>query len=267
MPVTRVHWEDLPDEVRAAVEKQTGTVWSARTVSEGLNSAAAALLDTASGKVFAKGLRRDYPRSWTQGMEALINPYVHALSPRLLWRVEGEWDVLGFEAVDGRHADFRPGSRDLRPLLETMEALGALRCPDLPVKRAEDRWRPYVASPQDAEWFTGDRLLHTDYNPVNVLMSGGRALLIDWAWPTRGAGWIDPACLIVRLMANGHTAEQAEGAVSALSAWRVAPEEGVRVFARASVRLWAEIAGNDPSPWVGRMARAALAWQTYREAG
>jgi hypothetical protein len=47
---------------------------------------------------------------WTQDMEALINPYVADLSPRLLWRVQGEWDVLGFEVVDGRHADYRPGS-------------------------------------------------------------------------------------------------------------------------------------------------------------
>jgi hypothetical protein len=33
-------------------------------------------------------------------MEAmLINPHVVPLSPRLLWRVQGEWDVLGFELV------------------------------------------------------------------------------------------------------------------------------------------------------------------------
>ncbi|MFD1535587.1 hypothetical protein [Nonomuraea guangzhouensis] len=37
----------------------------------------------------------------------------------------------------------------------------------------------------------------TDYNPLNMLIAEGRALLIDWAWPTRGAGWIDPACLKV----------------------------------------------------------------------
>ncbi|MEV6867347.1 hypothetical protein AB0M44_40935 [Streptosporangium subroseum] len=264
MAIARTHWDDLPSETRQAVEKHTGSVWSSRTVSEGLNSAVAALLDTASGKVFVKGLHRDYPRRWTQDLEAMINPHVRGLSPRLLWRVDGEWDVLGFEAVDGRHADFQPGSPDLPRLVDTMTALGNLSCPDLPVKVAEHRWRTYVAAPEELEWLKGDRLLHTDYNPANVLMMDGGALLIDWAWPTRGAGWIDPACLIVRLMAGGHTAEEAERVVAQTPAWSSAPEEGLAVFARASVRAWDEIAGNDPAPWIKAMAYAARDWLKYR---
>ncbi|MDP9863917.1 MULTISPECIES: hypothetical protein [Streptosporangium] len=263
MAVARIHWDDLPNETRAAVEKHTGSVWSSQTVSEGLNSAVAALLDTVSGKVFIKGLHRDYPRRWTQDMEAMINPHVHGLAPRLLWRVEGEWDVLGFEAVDGHHADFGPGSSDLPLLVGTMMALGKLSCPNLPMKVAEHRWRTYVAAPEELKWLRGDRLLHTDYNPVNVLIADGRALLIDWAWPTRGAGWIDPACLILRLMAGGHTAEEAERVVAQTPAWSSAPEEGIEVFARANVRLWDEIAGNDSAPWIKRMTRVAHEWLEY----
>jgi RIO-like serine/threonine protein kinase len=30
-------------------------------------------------------------------------------------------------------------------------------------------------------------LLHTDFNPLNVLMTADGAWIIDWAWPTRGA--------------------------------------------------------------------------------
>lgn len=129
---------------------------------------------------------------------------------------------------------------------------------------AEHRWRTYVAAPEELEWLRGDRLLHTDYNPLNVLITDGRALLIDWAWPTRGAGWIDPACLVLRLIAGGHTAEEAERVVVQTPAWSSAPERGVEVFAWANVRLWDEIAGNDPAPWVERMACAAHEWLEYR---
>jgi hypothetical protein len=260
MGVERIHWEDLPRATREAVEQHTGTVWSAKTVSEGLNSAVAAVLATETGPVFVKGLHRDYPRRWNQDMEAMINPYVAQLSPRLLWRVQDEWDVLGFELVDGEHADYRPGSADLPKVAVTMTALGTIQCPDVPVKLAEHRWRTYVDAPEDLEWLKGDRLLHTDYNPFNVLIVDGRALLIDWAWPTRGAAWIDPACCILRLLASGHSADSAEQVVADVPAWQGAPVEGVSVFARACARMWEEIADDNPVDWTLAMAEAANDW-------
>ncbi|MFG1709262.1 hypothetical protein ACFLIM_39330 [Nonomuraea sp. M3C6] len=264
MALTRVDWEDLPAATRGAIEKHTGRVRSARTVSEGLNSSVAMLLSTEVGPVFVKGLRRAYPRRWTQDMEWMVNPYVTGVAPRVLWRIEEEWDLLGFEAVEGRHAVYEPDSADLPRLMHTMAALGKMQCPDLPLKTAEDRWGPYVTEPEQASWFVGGRLLHTDYNPLNVLISGRRALLIDWAWPTKGAGWIDPACLVIRLIAGGHTAEQAERAVSGLPAWEGAPVEGLDVFSAASVRLWQEIEGAASTSWTAGMAEAACMWQTYR---
>lgn len=267
MAVERIHWEDLPRATREAVERHTGTVWSAKTVSEGLNSAVAAVLATDAGPVFVKGLHRDHPRRWNQDMEAVINPYVAHLAPRLLWRVQGEWDVLGFELVDGQHADYRPGSVDLPRVAETMTALGTIQCPDLPVKLAEHRWRAYVDTPEELEWLKGDRLLHTDYNPLNVLMVDGRALLIDWAWPTRGAGWIDPACWVIRLMADGHSAESAERVVAGVPTWQTAPVEGLAMFARACARMWTEIADNDFVAWTAGTARAARAWAVHRRVG
>jgi hypothetical protein len=264
MGVVRVHWDDLPVETKAAVEKHTGLVKWSRTVSEGLNSAVAAILRTDLGRVFVKGLHRDYPRRWAQDMEAMINPHVVGLSPRLLWRVEGEWDVLGFEVVDGRHADYRPGSPDVALVADTMTELGEIVCPELPVKVAEHRWGGYVDGPGESECFKGGHLLHTDYNPLNVFVTDGKALLIDWAWPTRGAGWIDPACLVVRLMAAGHTAEEAESMVAEVPAWRGAPHDAIGIFARANARVWDEIAGHDSASWVERMRCAAQAWQKHR---
>jgi hypothetical protein len=241
-------------------------VYAAETVSEGMNSAIAAILTTETGRVFVKGLHRDYPRRWTQDREAAINAAVSHLSPRLLWRVDGEWDLLGFEVVDGRHADYAPGSPDIALLVSTMADLNKVPCPDTPVKLAVERWKPYVSDPAQLPFFDGDRLLHTDYNPVNVLIADGRALLIDWAWPTKGAGWIDPACLIVRLIASGHTPAQAENVVCELPAWRNAPAEGLLHFAEANANVWQEIAANDPAEWTSIMSTAADQWHAHRSA-
>lgn len=265
MPVARTHWQDLPEDTRSSVERYTGMVRYARTVAEGMNSAVALVLETEASKFFVKGLKRDYKRRWTQDMEWIIGPYVSTLSPKVHWRVyDDEWDLLGFEYINGRHANYEPGSKDLDLLLDTMERLGQMRCPDLPIKDASSRWKSYVDEPDDTTRFRGDRLLHTDYNPVNVLITQGRALLIDWAWPTRGAGWIDPACLVLRLIAAGHTPHQAEQVVSQLPAWSTATAEDLRVFSAAAINMWTEIAVNDPVGWKWRMQQSAYEWYSYR---
>jgi hypothetical protein len=265
MAVTRTDWDELPAATREAVEKHTGPIRSAVTVSEGLNSAVAALVGSDHTTVFVKGLRRDYPRRWTQDLEWMIGPYVAGIAPKVLWRVEdGEWDLIGFEAIEGRTASYNVGSADLALLIDTMYLLGRRPCPSLPVKTAENRWKPYIDDPDDLHWLVGDRLLHTDYNPLNVLIADGRALLIDWAWPTKGAGWIDPACLIPRLMVAGHTAEQAETLCEDLPAWRMAPRRGLNAFAAASVRVWTEIAQAEPCPWKEALQGAAHGWHQHR---
>jgi len=262
--VDRIDWYDLPRTTRHAVEQHTGPVRSARTVSAGQNSAVAALLTTQAGTMFVKGLHRDYARRWNQDMEAMINPHITHLAPRLLWRVQDEWDLLGFEAIRGHHASYQPGSPDLPKVVEAAAELGSIACPDLPVKRAEHRWRDYVTDPSQLRMLAGNQLLHTDFNPLNVLISDDQAVLIDWAWPTRGAGWIDPACFILRLIAHGHTIQSAETVVCDLPAWQTAPAEGIAIFAQACGRMWHEIASANPISWTQHMAEASDEWATAR---
>jgi hypothetical protein len=83
----RIHWVDLPDGLRNVIESRTGPVLAATTASEGRNSEVAAFLATRSGEVFIKGLRSDHPRVGTQDREAMVNPYVLQVAPRLLWHV------------------------------------------------------------------------------------------------------------------------------------------------------------------------------------
>jgi hypothetical protein len=226
------------------------------------------LLHTSDGRVFVKGLHTDrHPGAVTQRREAAIAPYVGEVSPRLLWQTEIDgWVLLGFEYIEGRHADYAPGSDDLPEVIEVITRLGSVRCPDLPeLKKPEQRWAAYVSEPEQLELLRGNVLLHTDYNPLNILIdSDGRAHIIDWAWPTRGAAWIDPACFVYRLMAAGHTPRSAEAWARYTPAWAGASEAAISVFSRANARLWAEIAQDDPDPWKQQMATITHEWAASR---
>ncbi len=203
MVTARLDWE----YVRSLIENQTGPVLVAEPITEGLNSEIAVVVHTSLGATFVKGLRSDHRRVWTQQREAEINPYVLTVTPRLRWHVETDgWNLLGFERVNGRRVDYSPGSPDLPKVVHVMRRLAEIPCPGLPLKSAPQRWASYT---HDPELFTGDQLLHTEWSPGNVLIND-TAHLVDWAWPTRGAAWIDPACWVVWLVASGHSPQSAQ---------------------------------------------------------
>lgn len=267
MAVPRLHWEQLPTAVRDATQALLGPVLSATTVSDGLNSAIAAILDTPDGRVFVKGLRSG---TVSQQREAAINPSVRAVSPELLWRIEiAGWDLLCFEYVDGRGADYTPGSSDLPGLIATMHRLSELPCPTLPpvyFRPAEARWAEVIADPAARDMLAGDTILHTDYNPANVLATtNGNIQIIDWAWPTKGAAWLDPANLVPRLIACGHTPASAEAVASECPGWSDADPAAIDLFASALTSLWADIA-RDPEPWKQALAASARQWHEHRSA-
>lgn len=272
MAVPRIAWEQLPPSVRRAVDALIGPVLSATTVGDGQNSAVAAILNTSQGRVFVKGLRTDHRGVVTQQREAAINPHVRAVSPELLWRIEIDgWDLLCFEHVDGRGADYTPGSPDLSHLVATMRRLAELPCPDLPpvyFRRAEQRWADVIADPAAREVLAGDTILHTDYNPANILVTDNDdAQIIDWAWPTKGAAWIDPACLIPRLIAGGHSPASAEQVTRGCPAWENADPAAIDLFASALTAVWADIAQGQPDErWKQDLAASARQWYEHRSA-
>lgn len=264
----RLHWDDLPTSTRDAAAARTGPIYSASTSAKGLNSEIAAILDTRTGRVFVKGLRLDHPRVWTQQREATINPYVAPLAPRSLWTLtEGDWHLLGFEHLDGRHADYTPGSNDLTLVAEAITTLSAVRAPaDAELKQIEQRLAGYVDDPADAELLRGDTLLHTDWTPDNVLIVDNAARVVDWAWPTRGAAWIDAACWVVWLIAAGHSPADAEQWATKTPAWSTTSVHALDVFATAQQRLWHGIAEDAPeTPWKRSLAQAAHRWATHRQ--
>ncbi|WP_329182502.1 aminoglycoside phosphotransferase [Streptomyces sp. NBC_01477] len=251
----RIPFEQLPADVRQTVADKTGAVHQAVTAPGGMNSALASVLDTDSGPVFVKGIPADHPQAGAQRREAAVAAYLPCSCPRLYWHLElGGWSLLGYEVVDGRHADYTPGSPDLHLVEAALTELQGITAPaDVEIKQAVDRWAQY-APPGTLQHFDGDALLHTDFAPDNVLISGGRARLIDWAWPTRGAAWIDPGALALHLMNAGHPAEAAVDFAGRFRSWRDAAPEALAAFGAATASLWREIAEHDDAPWKRAMA-------------
>ena len=141
----RIAWDDLPGPLKQAIEARIGPITAVRIAAAGQNSPLAAIIDARDGKVFAKGLPSEHRRVITQAREAAVAPLVRDISPALLWHFdEAGWNVLGYEYVPGRHADYTPGSPDLDRLVQLMDALSQIKVKDDPgpFKRAEDRWKP-----------------------------------------------------------------------------------------------------------------------------
>jgi serine/threonine protein kinase len=124
---------------------------------------------------------------------------VRAVSPELRWRIEiTGWDLLCFDHVDGRGADYRPGSPDLPHLVATMRRLAELSCPDLPLvyfRRAEQRWAEAISDPAARGVLAGDTILHTDYNPANILITRDGAEIIDLGVANQGCRMDRPRVL------------------------------------------------------------------------
>lgn len=254
-------------QFRALIHPHTGDVSEIRPTEYGYSSDLTAVVECEKGPFFVKAMRnRPGGRRDSITRERLINPFVRPLSPSLRWHAEDPgWIVLGFEAVEGRPSDFRPDSPDLPIIVELVSGIGRLDLPAIARDWPETRWDRFAADTAEAELFRGDALLHTDINPDNVIIGSRDGWLVDWSWPTRGAAFMDPACLVFQLVAAGHSAEAAEGWVSDCPAWKEADPQAIDAFAAASLRMHQHFAARKPdAAWLGAMETAARSWVDHR---
>lgn len=261
---SRTSWSDLPELVRADIEFRTGTVHRVDPITCGLNASFVARLHTDTGVIFAKGVARD--RATAQRREAQVNGYVLPIAPRLRWQIEAQgWHILGFEHLDGRVADFTPGSTDLPRTARVLGQLAELQAPHRDCRRIEDRWSDVAEQAGvDIELLAGQNLLHTDLNPHNLLVTDAGTRIVDWSWPTLGAAWLDTACAALWLIAEGHSPAGAETWASTVSAWATATPQKIDAFTAINEVLWGQIAAADPCAWKRNLHTAAAAWATYR---
>lgn len=300
----RPGWDQLPTPLRDGLTSRLGSVTRVEVQTGGFTPGLAARLQLTGGdRVFVKGISTDHPLASRYRDEARV---VRALpdavpAPRLRWdEVIAGWVVLAFDDVGGRHADLAPGSADVAAVVETVAGLAAVLtpCPVPDVPDADDElaglvhgWRELATSsepPSDAwvrrnldrlaatetAWLSaadGRTLLHGDINRSNLLITGGRAALVDWGQPVCGAAWIDIADLIPHLILAGHTPAAAEAAVAdALDAVGAVPE-AVTSYAVAFAGYWTRNARLPAPPGVphlrahqARAARAAVTWVAHR---
>jgi hypothetical protein len=257
---------DDPD-LLALIGRHTGEILAVRPSTYGHGSDLTAVVECAEGPFFVKAMRnRPGGRRASLLRERAVSPFVRAVSPALRWAAEDErWIALGFEVVGGLPSGITPGSPDLPVVVDLLDAVGRLELP--PVARGwhETRWDRYAADAAEAALFRGDALLHTDLNPDNFLVGGPSGWVVDWAWPTRGAAFIDPACLVIQLIAAGHGPEAAEGWVSGSPAWKNADPHALDAFAAATVRMYRHFAERAPDAgWLAAMVTAARAWARHR---
>jgi hypothetical protein len=258
---------DPGPEFWSLVRLHTGAVTAMRPAARGYSSDVTAVVDCEAGSYFVKAVRNVAGgRLESIIRERQINSYVDMVSPPLRWCVDqGDWYVLGFDVVDGRWPDFEPGSPDLTTVVQVLNRVAALPCPRLAREWPETRWNRFARSEEEAKLFEGEALLHTDINPDNILIGNGSTWIVDWSWPTCGAAFIDPACLVVQLVAAGHSAKDAEAWAGRCEGWVGADPRGVDAFAAASLRMYRSFATRSPeATWLGAMLDAAQAWADHR---
>ncbi|MDL4774452.1 phosphotransferase [Actinomadura xylanilytica] len=264
----RSTWTDLPTEVRDAVQAHTGEVTGIDPAPAGNHAEIAVTLHTTTARTFIKAARKlgdqDGAEVWSLRNEAAINPHVTVFAPRLLWQAEaGGWLALGFEHVDGRHADFTPGSPDLEILAKTLQSLQTTPCPDEVRMRVERRWAPVA---EDVTPMAGNALLHTDLNSDNLLITpDGQARVVDWAFAARGAAWVELGVLTPWLLKAGHTPAGAADWISQFTSWTAADPAHIDLFSQAFAARWAQHAARlAPEAWVTLHADLTRRWAEHR---
>ncbi|MDT0307917.1 hypothetical protein RM780_13220 [Streptomyces sp. DSM 44917] len=256
---------DLPGpDFWALIRPHTGEVTDVRPTE--YRSDLTAAVECETGRFFVKAMRnRPGGRRDQMLRERSINPFVRPIAPALLWAAEDEdWIVLGFEFVRARKAEFHPDSPDLPAVVALLNRIGEMALPEVAHDWRESRWDRF-ADEGAPSLFRGDALLHADINPSNLLVGSHGMWAVDWAWPTRGAAFIDPAMLVVQLISAGHSAESAEAWTAGCKAWANADPKAIDAFAVATVRMWREVADRWPDgSWTRVIVSAAEAWAAHR---
>lgn len=262
-------FSELPTAVWEAVANHTGHVNRFDSAPNGNHAEIAGTLHTEHGRVFVKGTRLLPDQHWGGGEawslrnEAAVIPHARPYAPNLLWQVEtAGWLLVAFEHIEGRHPQYHPGSADLKSLAAAIAALSELPCPDAVRLRVEDRYRSQDPA---AQALAGSTMLHCDLNPSNILITpAGDVRVVDWAFCSRGAAWLECAFLLPWLLRDGHTPDDAEAWLDRFPAWKQADPTIVDSFASWLATAWARRDVPDAAPWIIEYAGITRTWATHR---
>jgi len=300
----RRHWEDLPHEVRSAIEERLGArVVEATTQPTGFSPGLAARLRLDDGRrAFVKAVSAeanpDTPNIHRREARILSAMPAAAPVPRLQWTYDDRgWVALCLEDVDGRHPHEPWTEEDLSLVLDTYGELARLLTPSpiavdesaaqgfendingwqLALARGETRLDPWCVkhlvrlaelearAPAAAK---GDTLLHFDARADNLLMAGDRVYVLDWPWARPGAWWIDIVAMAPSIAMQG--GPPPEAVLSRLDLSAVAKDDLDAVI--CTIAGYFHVGALEPAPagiptvraFQAAQGRHAVAWLRHR---
>jgi hypothetical protein len=222
----RVHWDDLPDHVRDAIEERIGgRVVQALTQPGGFSPGLAARLRTRDGRrCFVKAVSEkanpDTPGIHRREAEVVAGLPPDAAVPQLLWTYDQEgWVALGFTDIDGRTPAQPWLPRELDMVVAGLQRLHEMLTPS-PIEsssaaqafashiRGWDELQSTQAAGLDS-WsarnlerlveleasapamLSGQTLLNFDVRADNILIAGDRVFFVDWPWARIGPPFVE----------------------------------------------------------------------------
>lgn len=247
----RPAWTALPLSLRTQIVTIIGGDFVKDEPAHGGFSASyAGVVTTTAGRAFVKAAAADWHVDSLHFLREETRTLAHlpaTVGPRLLAGIDDAAGVaVVIEAIEGRHPGHPWTTEDLHATARALRTLSTTHAPpEMP--RAEDRmipgftrWQEIAMDPRllDAlphdlsmrmplllrieevfrDALLGDVIVHDDVRADNILISEGRAHLLDWPHARRGAAWIDLPCLLPSI--------EASGGPSCEEAWAVFEEHG-----------------------------------------
>lgn len=300
----RVHWDGVPPDVRAALERRLGArVVEAITQPSGFSPGLAARLLLEDGRrVFLKAVSQDANPD-THNIHRQEARILAALpegvpAPRLAWSFdERGWVALCLQDIDGRHphepwtdhdlelviASVEKMSRDLTPSpVETSETVPefferVIHGWGIALARDEERLDPWIRrnierlaglEAEAPRVVGGESLVHCDVRADNLLIAGDRVYVLDWPWARIGAAWVDLVAMAPSVAMQG--GPPCEEFLSRLDLGGVSPEAIDAVV--CSLAGYFVVRALDPPPpgiptvraFQAAQGREAVAWLRER---
>ncbi|WP_410814865.1 hypothetical protein [Micromonospora sp. 067-2] len=100
----------------------------------------------------------------------------------------------------------------------------------------------------------GETRIHSELNPANLIVTPLGLRIVDWAWATKAAAWVELALLVQWLIGSGHSAEQAEESITQLPAWTATDRQVLDHFASKNATKWAVKSRQSAELWVHDLA-------------
>ncbi|GAB1688447.1 aminoglycoside phosphotransferase [Krasilnikovia sp. M28-CT-15] len=254
----RSDWTALPEAVTTEIADRIGGAFEVTPAVTGDHAEIASAVTGPNGTVFIKAASAE-TNVLTLRYELAVTKAVGRYPAAVLWDFQSDgWLVVGTEHLDGPHADLSPGSPDLDLLTATLNELQETPAPGRPWFTPEAR----LGFGHPA--MTGAMVIHSDLNPTNLIVTTDGLRIVDWAWATKAASWVELALLVQWLIGSGHKPEQAENWLARFPAWTATDPEVLDEFASKNASKWSAKSRQSPHQWVHDLAAWTGKWAAHR---